>query len=122
MNVADERVTELFSTNVAAPLFSKTVSNEATAADVQMDAKLTEDAELMKQAAMFSKTVNVNQADEEMDLMMNVSVLKNISSKTAVEADTKMDQMLNGSNLKKISPAVAKDADKSMDALLQNNK
>ncbi len=122
IEAADAATNELFAVNITAPLFSKSVNEQAKATDAQLDEKMYEDAELMKQAAQYSKTINTIEADTDMDMMVNASALKNFLPENAVDADAEMDQMIQRVNIKKITPAAAQQADKYMDGLLQNKE
>ncbi len=119
---ADVELNETFNTTVAAPLFGKMLNAETIDADAIMDKTMNDDAENRVKAAQFSKAIGFEKAnaDDEMDFMVNASVLKNISPVVGLNADQQMDELIYKSGISKIRPATAKDADKGMDELLRN--
>jgi hypothetical protein len=120
--VADEKISVLFDQTIAAPLYKTAMTDEVEAADAQMDESLNDDAELMKMAALFTKAINTNTADADMDLLLNVSTISKTSFSSMKDADSDMDKMMNSNKIKVISAASAIEADKKMDILMNEKK
>jgi hypothetical protein len=119
---ADVEMNTLFDKIIAAPLYKSMMKNEVERADAKMDEALNDDAELLKMAVLFTKTINTNTADAEMDILINVSNIRKTSVSAISEADNAMDKMMNKTNFKTISPAAAVEADQKMDQLLKEKQ
>ncbi len=119
---ADAELNDLFDQTIAAPLFGKMIQNEAVATDAQMDEKVSDDAELMKMAVLFTKSINMQNADTDIDMLLNVSTIQKTFPSVITDADCDMDKLMNQKKIKTLSPVTAADADRKMDELLNNKK
>jgi hypothetical protein len=118
--VADNQINNQFTQAVAAPLFSKMLTVEATDADASMDNMIADDAQIKVDASAFRKAVIAGNiaADEQLDLMVYASTVNNKKLNTT-DADTQMDALLNKSSFSPVRPSVGGAADQAIDALLK---
>lgn len=120
---ADEKITDLFMTTVAAPLFEQGLNGELQIADEGMDQIMKDELELKAKIAAFRNALSseVINADENMDVTIVVVQMKTISPVTARDADLLIDSQLMNQLFKQVKPSAAKDADQKLDQLLRNN-
>ena len=119
-NVVDEQMSENLNRNYMISLFNQSLSGDVKAADVKLDAMMNDEAETKAKAIAFRNSINLQltEADESMDVMVNMSALPTVKPEIAKDADKVMDALFL--NLKKITPAASKEADVKMDELISN--
>jgi hypothetical protein len=119
--VADDEINNQFSIAVAAPSFSKTLSVEAAEVDASVDNLLANDAENRAKASAFRKAITAGSiaADEEVDLMVYGSTIKNNKQFNTKEADSSMDALMNKSSFTTVAPSIGGAADQAIDALMK---
>lgn len=119
-NAVDEQMSENLNRNYMISLFNQSLSGDVQAADVKLDAMMNDEAETKAKAIAFRNSINLQltEADESMDVMVNMSALPTVKPEIAKDADKVMDALFL--NLKKITPAASKEADVKMDELISN--
>lgn len=116
---ADEQLTDVFMRRIAAPEFGQQLKNELAAADAGMDAGVATDEWNKQEAVRFKRLVIQPAEDEQMDMMINASLLSPIKSTIAFEADLLLDAQLNGNAPGNFKSGSVKDADQKMDAQIR---
>jgi len=116
-NAADVQMSENLNRSVLVSQFNQVISADLQNADVQMDELMNDEAEVKAKTLAFKSSLinQITTADEGMDLMLNISTIKNVKPSVAEEADKKMDALMS---VKNISPKVDTDADAAMDLLI----
>lgn len=121
LTIADQKINDNFVLSVETPLYQKTMNEELAESDAEMDKAINDEVENRAKAVQFTKTMNTDQSDEEMDMMMNASVMAKITPATvAAEADKAFDLVFLNNTFKRIDATSVFDADRQMDALLNS--
>lgn len=117
-NAADEQMSENLNRNHMTSLFNQSLSSDVQAADAKLDEMMNDEAETKAKAIAFRNSINLQltEADESMDAIVNMSVLPTVKPEIAKDADKVMDVLFL--NLKKITPAASIEADAKMDELV----
>lgn len=116
---ADAQLNDLFMRNVVNVAFFNSLKIEMEDADTAMDAVANDEMERNAKAAAFRNNVNAqaNNADASMDVMFTVSNMKTIRPADATEADRLMDELMSKTTKNLVSNINVKEADNKMDEL-----
>ncbi|MFT3845046.1 MAG: hypothetical protein QM725_08340 [Lacibacter sp.] len=117
---ADQKINETFVLSVETPLFQKTISEEMAEADANMDKAINDEVDNKAKAVQFTKSVNNNLVDEDMDMMLNASAMSKISPAVANDADKAIDLVFLKNTFQNIDATSVFDADRKMDELMNN--
>ncbi|HMP86434.1 MAG TPA: hypothetical protein PKE63_04110 [Lacibacter sp.] len=116
-SAADENLEEMFTTQVAAPLFSRQAAENAADADAGIDQAFNEGVERTARAVAFGKQQEFTAADAGMDHQVLVTGMAPVTPRMQLlrEADAQLDEQFRNQPFRTIRPVLGAAADVAMD-------